>query len=337
VYLNNNAPTLINYNGTTYSLANYKTASGQDAHSVNADPVFQTAGSDFHLQVSSPAIDLQGTSQRYTTYVDWDSYGSTLMSAVVDNLTAFDTGYHFGATVSCSWAGCSGAGGGVIPPVSNGAGTTGQIAYYPVSGNSTAGTSDIYDNRGNIGIGTTSGNGVLNIYANGGQPDVRLGSSDTYSWQIQRVSTGNLNFNNASNSSYGNQVTFQDASGNVGMGSANPQQKLDVVGTAKATRFVGDGSGLTGVKSQWSNGASFELYYMSGNVGIGSATPGRALDVVGSGYFNGNIGVGTGAPRTALDVIGTVRASNFKSADGTQGATVTTCTGFKNGLCISGT
>jgi ABC-type transport system substrate-binding protein len=29
--------------------------------------------------------------------------------------------------------------------------------------------------------------------------------------------------------------------------------------------------------------------------------------------------------------------TGYKSVDGTTGATVTTCTGFKNGLCISGT
>jgi hypothetical protein len=34
---------------------------------------------------------------------------------------------------------------------------------------------------------------------------------------------------------------------------------------------------------------------------------------------------------------GTVQPTGYKSSDGTSGATVTTCTGFKNGLCISGT
>ncbi len=43
---------------------------------------------------------------------------------------------------------------------------------------------------------------------------------------------------------------------------------------------------------------------------------------------------GTKAPVTALTFQPT---SGYKSVDGTTGATVTTCTGFKNGLCISGT
>lgn len=43
---------------------------------------------------------------------------------------------------------------------------------------------------------------------------------------------------------------------------------------------------------------------------------------------------GVKAPVTALSFQPT---SAYKSVDGTSGATVTTCTGFKNGLCISGT
>jgi hypothetical protein len=39
----------------------------------------------------------------------------------------------------------------------------------------------------------------------------------------------------------------------------------------------------------------------------------------------------------AAKFAGTVRAAGYLSSDGTAGATVTTCTGFKNGLCISGT
>lgn len=42
-------------NYTTYTL--WKTASSQDAHSAEADPLFVANGTDFHLQVGSPAKD----------------------------------------------------------------------------------------------------------------------------------------------------------------------------------------------------------------------------------------------------------------------------------------
>jgi len=42
---------------------------------------------------------------------------------------------------------------------------------------------------------------------------------------------------------------------------------------------------------------------------------------------------------TAFSLIadGVIQAGGYKSSDGTAGVTVTACTGFKNGLCISGT
>jgi hypothetical protein len=40
-----------------YNLANWKTTTGQDAHSITSDPVFVSTGIDFHLQSTSPAID----------------------------------------------------------------------------------------------------------------------------------------------------------------------------------------------------------------------------------------------------------------------------------------
>jgi len=50
-----------------------------------------------------------------------------------------------------------------------------------------------------------------------------------------------------------------------------------VTGTVTATRFLGDGSGLSGIASQWiTNGTA--VYYNTGNVGIGTTAPVRYLE-----------------------------------------------------------
>jgi hypothetical protein len=155
-------------------------------------------------------------------------------------------------------------------------------------------------------------------------------------------------------------ILLMPASGNVGIGTTTPGAKLDVGGQVKiadGTQGAGklltsDASGLaswqTGVAgSQWTtNGSS--IHYNSGNVGIGTATPGAKLDVGGqvkiadgtqgagkiltsdasglaswqtgvagsqwttagpSIYYSGRVGIGTSLPTDSLEVNGGVTIS----------------------------
>jgi hypothetical protein len=127
-----------------------------------------------------------------------------------------------------------------------------------------------------------------------------------------------------------------DSSGNVGIGTLTPNAKLEVAGTVSATRFVGDGSGLTGVVASSgdrivSGTTSLLAVSSSGFVSLTQAgtntgwfDPQRGLVTLGvsatggisgtSGYFSGNVGIGTSAPRVPLDVVGNIYASGVYTA-----------------------
>lgn len=70
---------------------------------------------------------------------------------------------------------------------------------------------------------------------------------------------------------------------NVGIGSVNPTQALDVNGTVKATAFVAG----TGTATITGSGSNILLASGGGNVGIGTLTPGKSLDIQGSVRING--------------------------------------------------
>ncbi len=81
--------------------------------------------------------------------------------------------------------------------------------------------------------------------------------------------------------------------GNVGIGTTNPSEALDVNGTAKADAFVGDGSGLTNLPaipdSDWTILGDDVYSAVSGNVGIGTTNPESKLSVGGDGQVNTSV------------------------------------------------
>jgi hypothetical protein len=175
----------------------------------------------------------------------------------------------------------------------SGSGTAGQVAYFDPS-NNLAGDNDFFwdytNNR--LGIGTSSPNVKLEI--NGGADaiaritgtttaarfDYKTNSNHMF-WQLIE-SDGRFRLYDQTNTS--ERLTITSA-GNVGIGTASPVSKLDVIGgvTAQGTLVA------TGISQLGSGGSNVYLTSSSaGNVGIGTSSPSDKLTVDGNLSIFGN-------------------------------------------------
>lgn len=173
---------------------------------------------------------------------------------------------------------------------------------------------------GNVGIGTSSPGARLAINGGAGTSQTRFEVSTT---DVQEVAT------NAAVAAYANRITDAaqhiwkvtgservriDSSGNVGIGTSSPLRKLHTyTGSAADIRHRVENTvnstemGLlaTGEAFMTSSGAFPLIMYTnsserlridsSGNVGVGTSSPGAKLDVSGSANFSGNAFVASGS------------------------------------------
>ena len=176
---------------------------------------------------------------------------------------------------------------------------------------------------GNVGIGTTSPESKLNIEAAAESAIPALGANTTflkisnsggeYGTMIGQLSTGD-GYIQSQRFDGGNSVynlLLQKNGGNVGIGTASPNAKLDVAGNTRL------GSGTLHVSTDQTFGTGF-TYSFRDAVGIlnpngtsaASATAVMSIGGMSNGYSlvtTGNVGIGTTAPAQKLEVDGNIK------------------------------
>lgn len=112
---------------------------------------------------------------------------------------------------------------------------------------------------------------------------------------------------------------FINASGNVGLGTNTPSENLEVNGNIKATHFIGDGSGLTGITGATGGISNDDDTIIAADTNVDTTgeisfqtknTPRMTIT------NEGKIGIGTTSPSVALEVMGSAKTDNL-NVDGT--------------------
>jgi hypothetical protein len=131
-------------------------------------------------------------------------------------------------------------------------------------------------------------------------------------WNIGLIGNDYKILNNATNSTtYGSSGSspFSDyftitESGNIGINSAVPKKKLDVVGDIFNNGIINTSNVLGNVM----NTSNYLQINYNDNL---SASQSNILEVYGTSLFRGSVGIGTLQPKTRLDVNGNVTATQF--------------------------
>ncbi|MGB9154304.1 MAG: hypothetical protein WCD70_14585, partial [Alphaproteobacteria bacterium] len=199
-----------------------------------------------------------------------------------------------------------------------------------------------WNSSGNIGIGTTSPQAVLDITGNGS------GSFPNSSGSLSQFSIPNGNywatvFQDLSNSNRNYDIgisSWGTSDGKLGIVQVNSLEGITFIPAAVAGKNADDvlaiNSNLEVVNTAWSSVYLF-VNAVTGNTGLGTSSPASTLSVkggvaIGTTYaaanaagsnnliVQGNVGIGSATPAATLDVNGTLHLKEYSAAPATCSA-----------------
>ena len=223
----------------------------------NAEKMRITSSGNVGIGTSSPTYRLQVQDGLYTLLAGADSSASTLTDAT-QKVMRFGVPHYTNAEepVNVIFASITSGENGVL--IGGGTGVFNaatRISFYTAANTTTTNGSERMriTSTGNVGIGTSSPLGRLSVLGEG--RIVTIGDSGTANTPaITARNTADTSYAFLNISTYrtkffteGSERMVINESGNVGIGTSSPSEKLDVSGTVKATSFSGSASGLTGI------------------------------------------------------------------------------------------
>jgi len=176
---------------------------------------------------------------------------------------------------------------GVVQQGNNG---QGDFVWQTYNGTPGYGERMRITSNGNIGIGTSSPQGPLHVVSKEGYPVIIESGTATNAW-LQLIShigsggpySGQIGYTGEGFKFYTDTTRMLiSPTGNVGIGTTIPAEKLEVAGyikTSQGIKFPDNTIQTTAATNSWSKNSS-NLFYNIGNVGIGTSNPTALLDIV---------------------------------------------------------